>query len=538
MASAKQKVIRAEMAEGPHNGHPDYRVPNPDTGEPQGGQMALIDGMLRFEVFVAAVGRRFGKTTGLRYLWPIEASITPGVYRVGFIAPDHTKAHSMFTETMDAYGGDPRVVGKGKSIVVHAEGDAKSQRRFFRTGPIALEDQSPEERVNEGMEVWFFSGAHPQYEKIRGFTFHFNRFNLDEAVQLHPKLLAVINPMLAEAEAKCGIPGKLGITTTPDYDQIGNAWVESYFRNGEDDTMPEFGCMNFPMYAAPETILTRRAIEQEKSKALAVSEDIWRQEGLAEFLSGRGAVFSRLDDVFVLEPGPTPDWYRDIWGKVYDRPGSLGGERVQVWVHSDPRPGVRYVMGLDWARMRDATVMSIFDLERMEQACLLYMRNEDWEEQAEWASELHRHYNKATMYSDQHGIGDAQTRTLQRRFGEFCIGVKDWSSPSRKGGCVRDTQMLFNHAEIKMLNVEPQRGEFKSYMAEKNEKTGRVRYSHPPEGHDDGVDAVLMIADALRSGKRARVEERAPGPKWLSLDWIKRERKRNRSRARRNVGRI
>lgn len=510
------------MASAPHNGHPDYQVDDPQFGR-IGGQWQMILGSERHKTFTIAVGRRVGKTTSRPFKWLRRAAQTPGFYRAGFIAQDHAKAYEMFRHTLEQWGGDPKV--SKNTIVTEIAGDPKSQRRYIRAAPIAIERPKPGEPTNTGLEVWFWSGQHPHYEKIRGYMFHFNDIDVDEPALLHPNILNTINPMLADAG------GHLCITGTPDVNQIGNSWFEAYFNKGLDPTEPDFGCMNVPMYAAPEVIqasdgsmvpfMTRESIEDFKRRC--ITDEAWLQEGMAEFLSGRGAVFSRIDSVFVLDPIPRPDWVNVMWGQVYDKPDSIGGEGVEIWVGANPEPGVRYVLGVDWARVRDSTVISVFSRETNEQVCLAVMRQEEYEEQVEWVSLLRQHYNKATIHSDQNGVGDSMTRTLQRRFHEGCVGHR--FTASNKAGYVRDTQQLFNNVEVKMLNVEPQRGEFKAFMSEKSETTGRVSYKHPPEGNDDCVDAVLMIAETLRLGTRQRVVPVDNEPRWLSLDWLLKQRK-------------
>jgi len=396
--------------------------------------------------------------------------------------------------------------------------DPKSQDRWIKTKPVAFEDMP---FVNtRGMELFFWSGSHPHYERVRGDTKHFDRISLDEAQLLHPGILNVVNAMLADAK------GSLDVTGTPFLDGIGNQWFEGFYLKGLDPTYPKWGCMNVPSHAGVGcTIPDDEALEELIERCR--TEEAVLQEIYATFITDRGAVFSRLDQVMCLSPmAEPPDWFYRFKAEIYDNPKALGtGQYVHAAIYKDPEPRVNYVMGVDWARKMDATVVSVFSLETLEQVALITCRDEEYEEQVEWVSKIHGHYNNATIYADANGVGDSMTRTLKKRFLDGCIPVIIGRD---KGGYVRDAQGLFNNVEIKMIDTPTQRGEFKSYMAVKNEDTGVVKYGHPPEGHDDHVDPLLMLAERLRQGVRAPTPQKPNEPGWFTPAWFEKQRKKRR----------
>lgn len=515
--------LPSEVLNRPHNGRAEYRVPDPDfPGRPDiGGQILMIRESMRYMTYTGAVGRQTGKTTTRPFLWAEEAQETKGLYRAGFIAQDHAKAYEMMEFTIAQFGGRPDVVGPKNTLVTEVVGGTKDQRRFIRIKPLkrsANELYGDEPlAINEGLELWFWSGAHPYYEKIRGYVFHFNRISVDEAQLQHPNLLNVINAMMLI------VRGKIDVTGTPSMDGEGNLWFKEWFEHGQDETMPEWGSMNYPTHMNP--LLTEEAIADMKSRSR--TPEAWTQEGLAKFVTGRGAVFDRTADVLSLPVSENlPKWYYTFWDQVYED-DETGGARVWAWHGADPDPLHRYIMAVDWARVRDATVISVVDQTKMEQVFLMCFRNEEYDEMVEWVSLLHSHYNNAIIHSDQNGVGDSMTRTLQKRFKENCIGHK-WQGQgsSKKASYVRDAQSLFNHVEVKLLNVHTQRHEFESFIHVKNETTGRVSYKHPPEGHDDFVDTLLMMAPALREGGRKAVKAPKKDAPWLSIEWMRQQRKK------------
>lgn len=506
----KVKQLKADFLTQPHNGHEDYREASPIDGALIGGQVAMLEGCGLYKTFTMPVGRRVGKTTSRPFLWLNEAVNTVGIYRAGFFAQDHTKATAMAQHTLEQWGGP---LG---GFVIDFKLDPKSQDRYIKTGPIG---GTVKGATCTGIEIYFWSGSHPAYEKTRGDTHHFNRISLDEAQLLHENILDVVNAKLADVD------GALDVTGTPFLDGIGNGWFEAFFNKGLDPTEPDFGCMSVPSHAGVGiTIKDRKALDRLIARCR--TEEAVQQEIYAKFITDRGAVFSRINEVICLEPmASLPSWYYDFHRRIYDGNEFSGGEGLEAWVRKNPAAGVRYLIGVDWARVRDASVISVMNLDTMEQDAVFCFRREDYEEQVEMVSLLRGHYNNATIYADNNGVGDSMVRTLQRRFRGGCVGVK-WGAD--KGMYVRDAQQLFNHVEIKLIDIPAQRGEFKQFMKEKSEDTGRVKYKHPPHGHDDFVDCLLMLAEPLRMGRRDKLPEKDPEPEYLSPMWMKKWRKRRR----------
>ncbi len=516
---------------GPHNGRPEYQVEwtqdwtyykngekvTKTITDMVGGQVLMIRACMSYQRVVIAVGRRAGKSTEFILLVPHEAMHIPGRYTAMFIAQDHTKAKEWYQKALEEWGG----LVKNK----HAD---EGQDRWIELHPLQSKELGLTK--NKGSKIYFCSGHHPQYEALRGYGFPFHRVAIDEAALIHEKILPVVTPMLVDAH------GKLVVYGTPDEDGLGQEWFSDYFDKGQKETEPDWWSCNFPSHCNP--LLSLEAIQALINDCR--TSDAVEQEVYGKFLKGKGGVFTRLDEVFSIpfkwhvspKHDDMPDWYYKAYTDIYSDPNAPGGgDGLTAWIAEDRVELGTYVLGVDWARVRDATVISVFCLDTMKQVAVFHFRQEDYDEQVQWVSTIRERYNNALIYSDQNGVGDSMTRTLMRKYHDGCIGIKFGAD---KGTYVRDAQQLFNHVHIKMINCDAQRNEFKKFRKEKSESTGRVKYTHTPNGNDDFVDPVLMMAEKLLHNRhrprQPAPEKDAPGTMAYLRKQIKRRKKFKRLR--------
>lgn len=504
------------IAARPHNGTPSTRVKDPVTGQPVGGQIAYIRWCIRNKRFIAAWGRRAAKSTARRFLWPEECALTPGRYNAGFVAPDHTKAWEAFLGAKEDLA----------PFILESHGDPESQNRYHVLKAMSLTERpdylAPDdprwERVkahpNTGGRIYFWSGQHPHYEKIRGFTFPFHRISLDEPAQLHQKILRVVSPMTADAG------GAIDVSGTPDHDGIGNFWFEQWYLRGLDDTWPTWASLNFPTWCNPH--LSEQGIQEIVDDCL--TDDDYQQEVLARFITGKGAVFGNFENVFVLpilhDRNSPPEWVQDIQA-------SAPCPDMRFWIHeNEPRPGHSLVLSIDWAKHRDATIMSVYDLSPVEykrpgsglvvrlprQVAVFMFQGDNYTEQLGWAQGIKDHYGAHEVHGDENnGNGVAMGDFLRQRYETGIIPHK--FSVANKGAYVRRGQFLFYNADVLLMKVQRQIDEFKSFrkiVPKTQSGEVHVRYSHPPEGHDDFVDVFLQVSEALTLGGREKEEPVQP----------------------------
>lgn len=508
------QVQDLRVVQGPHNGKPRWQFPDPVTGQMIGGQVAYIRTALRRKRFVGPWGRRAGKTTTRPFLWVNEAAMTAGRYTAGFITANHTKAWEMLQFCRSQFG----------DMVEDVVGEPESQNRYIDTKPIVgrMSDVPRAFRDcpvigprvaanlgrNTGMRVYFWSGQHPHYQAIQGFPFKFHRISPDECQQLHRGVTRIITPMLLDSG------GSADFTGIADVDAIGNDWFQTYYEKGLDPkNQHRWASLNFPTYCNPS--LDDEALAEVVGDLL--TSDDYEQYILAKFISGSGAVFKNLERIFVLAPrwrrekgseSDMPTWFNLLMSKA---PSDL----VQAWIVDERAVvGHQYALSVDFAgrtRMRDATVIDVFDLTENRQVALIVIRDMDSPDQLHWVDGVKTAYGATELHGDETPEGAALMGFLRRRHG---AGIRGHNfSSANKANYVKKGQFLFEMAEVQLINCDYQRQEFKDFRRitseSKDGKDGPVSYSHPPGKHDDTVAAFLQIAPSMGYGRR-EIEVAAP----------------------------
>lgn len=480
-----------------------------------GGQRLLLKMAMTYKRFVAPVGRRFGKTTSIFFLLLAEGARTAGKYYALVVSPSHDKAYELMEHIIEMWGGPPgQKDEKGRlkpTVVTKVVGGPRDQRRYIETARLG-DDSLPD--VNQGCRIYFVSGGHPHYKRIRGYPHPMHRIIVDEFAQSHPDLWPVINPMLADADGR-----GLFIGTTDEKD-IGNDLFHTFFLWGLD-TSPKranWGCMNFPTFANP----TLNKAGMEEVENACVTEDDRLQEVYAKFLTGRGAVFQNLPAILQLPfitGDDLPQWVREIEAEgiaTLGKANNTAARPPQVWLHADPKPDHTYVMSADWAKDRDHTIMSVLDVTTMKQVMLVRFYGQNWPEQYLWAYRLYERYRCAEFHGDENtGAGQAIGDFMRT---EYSTGIYPHKfNVQNKGAYVHRAQRIFLQRKVKLINCYEQYEEIKSFKVfSPDAAKGQVliRYGHPPGRNDDFVDAFLMLTETIARGKIEVVEDVPQVPKY------------------------
>jgi hypothetical protein len=516
----KVQTLELKAVGGPHNGKPPWQSPDPVTGRMIGGQVAYIRAALRHKRLVAPWGRRAGKTTGRPFLYTAEATMTKGRYTVGFLTANHTKAWEMFLFCKEQFGG----------LVKDSVGEPESQNRYIDLGPINAQPQELSFELrdpvmgprfdaalgkNEGSRIYFWSGQHPHYRAIQGFPFRFDRISIDEAQQIHPGVTKIVNPMLLDSG------GSLDVSGISDMDDIGNVWFEEYFRKASEPKNQHRWCsLNFPTFCNPN--LDPEAMEEIVGDML--TSDDYEQYILARFVSGSGAVFTNLDAVFVLKPTivkehpawdnlALPSWLATLLVRARS-------DLLRFWIYEPtPKQGHHYALTVDFAgrtRTRDATVIGVYDMTENAQVAVIQIRDMQSPDQLAWIEGVKSAYRAQELHGDNTPEGASLMAYLRERHGVGIMGHN--FSSSNKPQYVKRAQFLFEMAEIRLIDCEAQREEFRIYKRLAGEsKMGKdqpVSYSHPPGKHDDFVSSFLQIAPSMAHGRRAAL---SPDPDHKSM---------------------
>jgi hypothetical protein len=268
----------------------------------------------------------------------------------------------------------------------------------------------------------------------------------DEAARLKSTAWSeVVAPMLADTD------GDAWLISSPN--RI-NWFFERYQRGLADGV--RWRSWHFTTYDNPH--LSKAAVAELESDM--ESDEAHRQEILAEFLSGEGAVFSNLDAVLTLKPS-RPDEHR----------------------------GHRVVMGLDWGQANDYTAPALFCETCMREVWIERMRRQRWETMRERVAALYRSWSVARCVAESNSIGGPNIEELEK----LGLKVEAFETTSlTKAQVVQSLKVCFEKGEARWLDDPAGRGEAQAYESRVSPTTGRVSYSAPEGMHDDTVIARCL----------------------------------------------
>ena len=506
-AKRKRKLVYADLKTMPHNGdlRPDLQFPDPVNGEMIGGQVGALRMAMRVKHTVLVWARRQGKSRFRQFLIPNEATITPGEYYAAICLPGHGMAYKLAETFVRSWGG----------MVRNARYNDKDNDRWVELGPFAPPPKQPApswftprlkkrwERCQDGdvntlCKVYFLGASHPHYELLQGWPHHFNRIDWDECAKVHPGAYGVVRPALRDIDAPECFSG------TPLSTGIGNVQFERWWNIAGDKSRRSWFRMRIPDGTNPHV----KAMTPEKM--VGMTEDEIRETMYAEFLSGSGAVFGNLDRVFILpwiqRDDPSVAWVKDI-RRAFAMP------TMEWWIHR-PLPQEDHVYGLsiDWARSPkgDYSACTVFSFTTGEQVALFRWRGENLPDQMEAVLAIQKHYGAKQLHSDENGMGETMSDLMRRR---QAVGFVGHRFGRNKPDYVHRGRVLFQDADVSLIDCAEQRHEFKSFGAWEKDTLGsenQIKYCAPQGEHDDMVAAFLHLAPTLTIVGRQHVPKPTP----------------------------
>jgi phage FluMu gp28-like protein len=192
--------------------------------------------------------------------------------------------------------------------------------------------------------------------------------------------------------------------------------------------------------------------EQLEAARESMSEPLFKQEFLAEWLEGEVSVFRHVRDVMNSSP-------------------------------EKPKTGHFYIMGVDLAKVRDYTVITIYDTANNNQVYQDRFNKLEYPYQKKKIIATAKHYNNALCIIDATGIGDPITDDLLRA-GVSVEPIKI-TEPLKKE-LIEKLSIWIEQKKIRMINISETAFEFDNFSYILG-PTGRVRYSAPEGLHDDIV---------------------------------------------------
>jgi hypothetical protein len=229
-------------------------------------------------------------------------------------------------------------------------------------------------------------------------------------------------------------------------------WFFQLFNTAQDKD--EWQTWNFSTLANPH--LSERALDMLVSD---MTNEDYQQEILAKFLEGAGAVFRYID------------------------------ERATAEQQDEPIPGHQYIFGVDWAMVKDYTVIVVGDKTANTMVDYDRFNGVDWNLQRGRLMTLYDKWNPSTIIAEHNSIGGPNIEELQRQG----LPVQSFvTTPSSKPPLIESLVLAFDRGEITVLNDAILKGELMAYER-KVSHTGRSQYSAPDGMHDDMVIALALM---------------------------------------------
>jgi len=375
---------------------------------PHEGQKLLHNCASRFRVM--SCGRRFGKTmacTNEVAKFALEHSDTLSMW----VAP-------VYRQTQIAF----RLMSKALKQVLAADPN-KTELRLELINGSTVEFRSTE-----------------RFDHLRGEGIHF--LVIDEAARVAQEAWeAALRPALSDTN------GRAIFISTP----LGRNWFYRMFLRGQDSSQDQYRSFTFPTSANP--YVRKDDIEEAR---LALPQDVFRQEYLAEFLEESAGVFRNVDDC--------------VQGEL-----------------EEPKFGHSYILGWDPAKYADFSVMTVVDVEEQKVVAFDRSNGVEYRAQLDRLVDLAYRYNGAFVVMDCTGVGDPLLEQVRER--NLQVEGFLFTSTS-KSQLVENLIVKLEKAQITFPDIPILINELKSF--EHRYTPSRYLQYSAPEGMTD--DCVMSLA--------------------------------------------
>lgn len=249
-------------------------------------------------------------------------------------------------------------------------------------------------------------------------------------------------------------------------DYRGDAWFFStprgrnffwqLFQRGQDPGYPDWASWQMPTAANP--YIDPAEIEAARNES---PERTFAQEYLASFIEDSGGVFRHVE-ACVADYAATPVLYRT------------------------------YVMGVDWAKSHDWTVLTVMDADTGHVVAWDRFNQVDWAVQRQRLAALAAEWRVTTILAERNSIGDPNIEALQRE-GLPVYGFT--TTNATKAQIVEGLALAIETRAISYPNNLQIISELQSFEMERL-PSGLVRYGAPAGMHDDSVISLALAHHA------------------------------------------
>jgi len=238
----------------------------------------------------------------------------------------------------------------------------------------------------------------------------------------------------------------------------GRNWFYAAYQRGQDPTQDEWHSWQYPTAANP--FIDPLEIDAARQE---LPDLIFRQEYLAEFLEDSGTVFRNLD-------------------KCLDRVPYTVGETV---------------MGIDWGRSNDFTVLTVLDVETRRVVEVDRFNQINWETQRSRVETLAKRWQPKLILAEENSIGSPNIEALQ----SLDLPVQAFTTTANsKAQIINQLALAFEQETIKLMDNPMLLNELRAYEMERL-PSGNWRYSAPDGVHDDMVMSLALALEAVQTSQ-------------------------------------
>lgn len=297
------------------------------------------------------------------------------------------------------------------------------------------------------VDMWSLDSAN----SVRGRKY--KRVVVDEAAMvrdLEDAWQAVIRPTLTDFRGDAWFP------STPK----GLGFFKKLYDMGQDEAEPEWMSWQIPT----ETNTTIEGLKEEiESARNGLPERIFAQEYLAQFLDDSGGVFRRIMEATTANP-------QDM-----------------------AQPNHDYVIGVDWGKHNDFTVLTVLDVTTKEVVKVDRFNQIDYAVQVGRLTALCERFNTKTLIPERNSIGEPLIEQLQRE--KFKVHAFTTTNAS-KAEAIDALALAFERGDLKIIPDKILISELLAFEAERL-PSGLLRYGAPAGYHDDCVMSLALAWQAV-----------------------------------------
>lgn len=237
----------------------------------------------------------------------------------------------------------------------------------------------------------------------------------------------------------------------------GRNWFWTIWQRGMDPAEPDWQSWQLPTTASP-------FIEPSEVEAArhGLPELVFQQEFMAEFLSDGGEIFRRVT------------------------------EAATATRQDAPSAGHEYVIGVDWGKLNDFTVLAVIDTTIKELAYLDRFNMIDYSVQMGRLQALVDRFRPYNILAERNSIGEPLIDQLAVRG----LPVEPFLTTNQtKAAAIDGLALAFEQGAIKILPDPILIAELQAFTAERL-PSGLLRYGAPDGMHDDCVMALALAWQA------------------------------------------